>query len=343
MNKCEFCGKEYKGTHKNTIKRNLSAHILHCKLNPNYIKFKCKYCYFEDDNFGVVGSHVTNCILNPNYEKNKLKRIENGKIGRKHTDESKEKISKSRIQFLKENPNKVPYLLNHSRNESYPEKYFTELFNKESIEIESKFRIGLYELDFCILDKKIDIEIDGNQHYLDKKIVESDIKRNKFLEDNGWDIIRINWSNYNSMTFKEKSDYISNLKKYINNLITEKPTINFLRIKRGCNLCVCGGLKSIKSKNCKNCPSKDKIKKQYNSTTKRYDKKDTCLICGEDCSYGYKNCDKCSKIKRRKTVRPLYEVLIKEVNDIGYRAVGRKYNVSDTAIRKWIKNYEKAS
>ena len=33
---------------------------------------------------------------------------------RKHTEESKKKISRSRIKYLKENPDKVPYLLNHS-------------------------------------------------------------------------------------------------------------------------------------------------------------------------------------------------------------------------------------
>jgi hypothetical protein len=48
-----------------------------------------------------------------------------------------------------------------------------------------------------------------------------------------------------------------------------------------------------------------------------------------------------SKNKKRKVERPNYEILIKEVKDIGYNAVGRKYGVSDNSIRKWIKFYEK--
>jgi 5-methylcytosine-specific restriction endonuclease McrA len=40
---------------------------------------------------------------------------------------------------------------------------------------------------------------------------------------------------------------------------------------------------------------------------------------------------------RRKVERPPIEQLIKEIDEIGYSATGRKYGVSDNAIRKWIK------
>lgn len=48
-----------------------------------------------------------------------------------------------------------------------------------------------------------------------------------------------------------------------------------------------------------------------------------------------------ASIKKRIVDRPPYDVLIQEVNEFGYSATGRKYNVSDNAIRKWIKLYEK--
>ncbi|CAB4129892.1 HNHc domain containing protein [uncultured Caudovirales phage] len=47
-----------------------------------------------------------------------------------------------------------------------------------------------------------------------------------------------------------------------------------------------------------------------------------------------------ASIKRRTVNRPPYEILIKEVEDYGYRGTGKKYGVSDTAIRKWIKFYK---
>lgn len=127
---------------------------------------------------------------------------------RKHSKETKDKISKSRNKYLLENPDKVPYKLNHSSKESYPEKYFNEIFTNECIKLERYYRVGLYELDFALVDKKIDIEIDGDQHYLDPKVTEIDIRRDKYLSDNGWKIIRIKWSEYKKLSKEEKENYI---------------------------------------------------------------------------------------------------------------------------------------
>lgn len=227
------------------------------------------------------------------------------KYPRKHAEKTKNRISEIRKKYLSENPDQVPYLLNHSSKESYPEKYFTILFKKENIHVEKSFRIGLYELDFCIPDKKIDIEIDGNQHYFDSKIIESDKRRTEYLKLDGWDVIRINWSEYQKMNFYEKSDYISKLKNYIYELVDNKPSILY----------------------------KSKIK---------YKKIGKCSYCGSECSYNKERCNKCYHIENRRVERPSYETLIEELAKFNYSALGRKYGVSDNSIRKWIKNYEKS-
>ena len=36
--------------------------------------------------------------------------------------------------------------------------------------------------------------------------------------------------------------------------------------------------------------------------------------------------------------KPKLEVLLKDVEELGYCGTGRKYGVSDNAIRKWIKS-----
>ena len=46
---------------------------------------------------------------------------------------------------------------------------------------------------------------------------------------------------------------------------------------------------------------------------------------------------------RRKVDRPPYEQLIAEVASMGFAAAGRKYGVSDNAVRKWIRWYEYAT
>ncbi len=44
---------------------------------------------------------------------------------------------------------------------------------------------------------------------------------------------------------------------------------------------------------------------------------------------------------RRKVERPPYDQLLREIEETSYLAVGRKYGVSDNAIRKWVRWYER--
>ena len=43
----------------------------------------------------------------------------------------------------------------------------------------------------------------------------------------------------------------------------------------------------------------------------------------------------------RKVDRPPYTQLLREVRAIGYSATGRRYGVTDNAVRKWIRQYER--
>jgi transposase-like protein len=48
-----------------------------------------------------------------------------------------------------------------------------------------------------------------------------------------------------------------------------------------------------------------------------------------------------ARFAARKVERPPREQLIREIDELGYLAVGRKHRVSDTAIRKWVRQYER--
>ena len=333
MNSCKFCNREYIGGNK---KNDVLKHEKYCLLNPDREKYicdkcnkefdkrhslighkkncckikvekikvekvyKCKYCDLTFDSGFSLGGHIVNCKLDPNYNEKRNKKIENlsnKNIGKKHSDETKQKISKSRKEYLLNTPDKVPYLLNHSRNESYPEKYFWEIFEKENIGIIKSHRVGLYELDFSIPNKKIDIEIDGDQHYYDTKIAESDIRRNKYLSDLGWDTIRIKWSDFKKLTFAEKEIFIRNIFDYINGLILVKPYFEI--------------------------PDKEKY-----------------CDCGQKITKKALRCQTCYSLSQRRFERPNLEELLLEIEENGYLDTGKKYGVSDNAIRKWIKNYE---
>lgn len=51
--------------------------------------------------------------------------------------------------------------------------------------------------------------------------------------------------------------------------------------------------------------------------------------------------DKYRSLSMRKSTRPEYDILCQDIIDLGYAGTGRKYDVSDNAIRKWKKYYEK--
>ena len=172
-------------------------------------------------------------------------------------------------------------MVNHySKGESYPEKYFNKIFKKENIQYEKFYRTGLYHIDIAILNKSIAIEIDGEQLYLDERIIESDKRKDKFLKENGWDIIRIRWSHFQKMSKLEKRKYIKDLFLYIESSVN-KPII---KLKESNNYCECGKKIYKTSKKCNKCasferrlkrPSYEELinevnKTNYSSTGRKY-------------------------------------------------------------------------
>ena len=130
--------------------------------------------------------------------------------GRPLTDEIKKKISIARTNYLKENPDKVPYKLNHySKGQSYPESYFEKWLLDNEISFISEQQVSIYSIDFRIGD--IALEIDGEQHYVDERIVKSNFYRDEYLKSIGIQTIRVRWSHYQKLSDDEKKDYLNNL------------------------------------------------------------------------------------------------------------------------------------
>jgi hypothetical protein len=62
-----------------------------------------------------------------------------------------------------------------------------------------------------------------------------------------------------------------------------------------------------------------------------------CIDCNIIITRRANRCEICHKISTRKAERPSKELLLNQVKENGYIATGRKYGVSDNAIRKWLK------
>lgn len=177
--KCPFCEKEF-------VLAGIAGHIW--RKHGNGIKHKCG---FSSGNVNVWNKGLTK----ENDERIKKSGIKNslsqkGKTGRKVDDVTKAKISEGRRKWLEQNPDKVPYLINHSSKESYPEKLFREALIKDNITgWVQEYQNGIYRYDFAFIDLKIDVEIDGATHTTEK-VKKIDKRRDEWSKRNGWKICR---------------------------------------------------------------------------------------------------------------------------------------------------------
>lgn len=250
---CEKCGKEHDGSYgsgrfcskhcrcsyiASTVKH---RHIPRCGKRASYGTWKCEYCddhpIFETRrqleehkrefhpipkrsswNKGLTKETderlaKANAKLKARYASGEIVSPQKGK----HLSaQQRAKTSASMKKFYKEHPELVPYKLHHSSKESYPERYFNELFAKENIVgFERDYYVDGYYLDYAFLDKKIDFEVDGSQHYVDPKIVEHDKVRTQHLKSLGWKTFRIDWRIWQKMSNNQKYEKIEELKKLI--------------------------------------------------------------------------------------------------------------------------------
>lgn len=97
------------------------------------------------------------------------------------------------------------------------------------------------------------------------------------------------------------------------------------------------------------CPNCHALTSTYRGKNKEYKKlQNKCLDCDCDIHRRSKRCNLCANKFRFETNRklniknrPTLVQLEKDLETMSYVAVGKQYNVSDNAIRKWIKTYKK--
>lgn len=225
----------------------------------------------------------------------------------KHTETTKKKISRKRKNYLK---NKNHPWRRRTKFYSPPCELFKQFLRQNNINFCQQYMNHKewkrnFAIDIAFPNEKIGIEINGNQHYQSngqlKKYYQ---ERHDILEGFGWKIFEIPYL----MVWNEdfKSDILKQIKQHVNigfdysEYIKQK-----LQQKENRYICVrCGAKK--KTKESKMCP------------------KCACI---------------CSGFLHRKAKRPPKEVLEKEIQENSFLALGRKYGVSDNAIRKWCKNY----
>lgn len=205
---CKFCGKICKN------KNSLHCHERLCKSNPNKRESNfAKYNASDHKGHNQYTKAKELGLPKPVVSESSHKKRSEAASGKRHSEETKRKISEGVKKWCTDHPNEVPYRKYHSSNESYPEKYFRKVLENANIQFEQEYSVHRYSLDFAFPEKKVYFEVDGKQH---EYMTEPDEIRTKFLAENGWRLLRrIEWWKYKKLNSKEQEEYCKDLIKDI--------------------------------------------------------------------------------------------------------------------------------
>lgn len=204
MLKCDKCDKEFESAR--SLAGHKSSHSVRSKngegrrFTGKLVEFRyCRYCSkefprSEDGSFRSVSGHVTTCHLNPNRQST-IDKMSIASSLKRHSEDSRNKISEAMKLAHAEGR---AWNIGRSRwnnEKSYPEKFFTRVIENEFEDknYSSEYNVGNYSIDFAWVDKKIAIEIDGDQHIRFQHQIDSDIRKDKLLTSEGWKVLRIRW------------------------------------------------------------------------------------------------------------------------------------------------------
>lgn len=204
---CRFCGKECKNGNS------LRNHERLCWENPNRQKIE-EYTRTEKWYKACKGRKGTNQYVKARelglpVPVSKCKGRPSCLSGRKLSEETKKKISESMKKVCE---GRSIWKTQLEKRKSYAEQYFATCFPN----LEQNYHVDRYFLDFANPEKKLYIEIDGEQHYNDPKVIEHDKIRTSRLEELGWIcLMRIRWSEYKKLSKEEQEHLVAELQNQI--------------------------------------------------------------------------------------------------------------------------------
>lgn len=226
----------------------------------------------------------------------------------KHSEESKEKIRKIRLQYLKEHPENTAW---RRSNESYPEKMFKKYLEEREYDkrylIIQEYSMFPYFIDFAFVDIKLAIEIDGSQHLLPERM-EKDKLKDQLLIDNGWKVIRFT-ENLVKTDWNKIDEVLSRVIESVDITVENHGIFTTEQIydeKTGIYKAVSKVYTKVERD--ENGHSEKQRQQYYNQR----------------------------KIKERPSAEELKSMLD---SGMSIKGIGDKYGMSDNAIRKWFKSY----
>lgn len=209
MYSCKKCGKFFNNVY--SLGGHVSSHNRK-KKTKELKRHQCKFCNKEFDNGLKLGGHVVRCKLNPN-TKLILQGISQKAKGRKLSINAKEKVSEG---MKKAHSEGRAWNIGKSRwnnQPSYPEKFFRRVIENEIDDknYRTEYNVGIYSIDFAWVNRMLAFEVDGEQHEK-PEYKERDQRKDKFLQERGWKILRLKWKEVSNNPKEE----IQKLKNFVN-------------------------------------------------------------------------------------------------------------------------------
>ena len=190
---CKICGKVFRTRALLQIHRKEQ----HSEIKmmtfgfTDLISYDCPFCGRHRDNVRrcAKSAHILHCSKNPDRVPKK---------GHKHSDEDKKQISE-RMKKAHAEGRAGTFPSRKNCEHSWPEKWLIGVLNKELGLIEDKdykteYFFHKQFLDFAWPDRKLCIEIDGEQHKRFQDRIDADKRKNENLERDGWSLLRLDWS-----------------------------------------------------------------------------------------------------------------------------------------------------
>lgn len=225
------------------------------------------------------------------------------------TPERKKQRSEEKKAFFKEHPEKHPnrILANNRKKMSYPERLVYDYLIDEKIPFIHNAPVLEFFVDFLVGDKII--EVDGERwHDVDKDKIRDCKIKNAF---------NINIIRLPAKVINEKGGSI------VRNIINDKSTgmseevLNIIKEIKNAKVLKRQLEKTEYNLICQSC-------KNYFTTVNKYR-----MFCSNECK-GASN---------RKVDRPSAQQLQTDIENLPVTGIGKKYGVSDAAIRKWCISY----
>lgn len=303
---CEYCNKKINSSN---YKKHISLHEKMIKNKNNIINgyIDCKLSIDElSKKYGLSRPNVRKILSDNNIklitQSDRIKYLrKNNPELYKISDETRKKISKGRKKYLKENKDKHVWKRS-DKFTSEPCEHLKKILKENDINFVGEYQPledRFFSIDIALKDKKVGVEINGNQHYnKDKTLKKYYRERHDLITADGWKLYEVHYSKCYNDQFVKK--LITLLRGDISNV-----DLSF----------------EFRQKN------KSKIYK---------------CVCGKEKTRKATLCLSCKSVENRKVKnRPSYKQLLKDIEETNYTKTGEKYGVSDNAIRKWMKNYEK--